>query len=152
MSHFTLLVGSTLGYAEDLAEVLAGILASRGHQTVIHTSPQVDHILIGPDHYLLLVCSTHGAGDLPDNIQPLSRQLQEQQPDLGGLPFLAVGLGDSSYDTFCQAIRSLDQQLRDRGAERVGDRLEIDVSQPDLPEILASAWLDQQLQAAGIHP
>ncbi|WP_375056535.1 FMN-binding protein MioC [Zobellella sp. DQSA1] len=145
MSHFTLLVGSTLGNAEDLADVLADTLRQQGHQAVIHTSPQLDHILIRPDHYLLLVCSTHGAGDLPDNIQPLYRQLLEQQPNLAGLAFLAVGLGDSSYDTFCHAIRLLDQRLTDCGAKRIADRLEIDVSRPDLPEEIAGLWLDRSL-------
>ena len=142
MSHFTLLVGSTLGSAEDLADDLAGILQNHGHQTVIHTSPQLDHILIRPDHYLLLICSTHGAGDLPDNILPFSQQLDTQQPDLGKLKYLAVGLGDSAYDTFCYAIQKLDRQLADRGAQRIGDRLDIDVSQPDLPELIAEKWLD----------
>ncbi|MFP2769854.1 FMN-binding protein MioC [Oceanisphaera sp. KMM 10153] len=142
MSHFTLLVGSTLGSAEDLADELAGILQNHGHQTLIHTSPQLDHILIRPDHYLLLVCSTHGAGDLPDNIQPFSLQLSEQEPDLTGLAYLAVGLGDSAYDTFCHAIETLDQQLAARGARRIADRLDIDVSQPDPPEVIAKKWLD----------
>ena len=142
MSHFTLLVGSTLGSAEDLADDLAGILQNHGHQTVIHTSPQLDHILIRPDHYLLLICSTHGAGDLPDNILPFSQQLDTQQPDLAKLKYLAVGLGDSAYDTFCYAIQKLDRQLADRGAQRIGDRLDIDVSQPDLPELIAEKWLD----------
>ncbi|GAA3698504.1 FMN-binding protein MioC [Oceanisphaera sediminis] len=145
MSHFTLLVGSTLGSAEDLADDLAGILQNHGHQTVIHTSPQLDHILIRPDHYLLLICSTHGAGDLPDNIQPFSLQLNEQQPDLTGLAYLAIGLGDSAYDTFCYAIHKLDRQLADRGAQRIGDRLDIDVSQPDPPELIAEKWLDHWL-------
>lgn len=142
MSHFTLLVGSTLGSAEDLADDLAGILQNHGHQTVIHTSPQLDHILIRPDHYLLLICSTHGAGDLPDNILPFSRQLDTQQPDLAKLEYLAVGLGDSAYDTFCYAIHKLDRQLADLGAQRIGDRLDIDVSQPDPPEVIAEKWLD----------
>lgn len=145
MSHFTLLVGSTLGNAEDLAEVLADNLRDRGHQAVIHTSPQLDHILIRPDHYLLLVCSTHGAGDLPDNIQPFYRQLLDQQPNLAGLAFMAVGLGDSSYDTFCHAIHLLDQRLTDCGAKRIADRLDIDVSQPDPPEGIARQWLDRSL-------
>ncbi|MBO1520284.1 FMN-binding protein MioC [Oceanisphaera pacifica] len=145
MSHFSLVVGSTLGSAEDLAEDIAEILQNRHHQTVIHTSPQVDHILIKPEHYLILVCATHGAGDLPDNIQPLLTQLIEQQPNLVGLSYLAVGLGDSAYDTFCQAIHTLDQQLNQLGATRVGDLLTIDVSQADPPEVIAEKWLDHWL-------
>ncbi|MFH7566010.1 FMN-binding protein MioC [Oceanimonas smirnovii] len=150
MSHFTLLVGSTLGNAEDLADDLADHLQSADHTTVIHTSPQLDHILITPDNYLLLVCSTHGAGDLPDNIQPLFDVLQHQQPDLQQLNYLAVGLGDSSYDTFCHAIQKLDQQLAQLGGTRIGDRLEIDVRTEDLLEQKAQIWLDQCLNEAGI--
>ncbi|MDP5293452.1 FMN-binding protein MioC [Oceanimonas sp. CHS3-5] len=151
MSHFTLLVGSTLGSAEDLADELADQLQAGGHATVIHTSPQLDHILIAPDHYLLLVCSTHGAGDLPDNIQPFFEALQQQAPALQGLSYLAAGLGDTSYDTFCHAIQKLDQQLAQLGASRIGDRLEIDVSAGDPPEQQAQIWLDRCLNEAGIR-
>ncbi|MGO1616710.1 MAG: FMN-binding protein MioC [Oceanisphaera sp.] len=145
MSHFSFFVGSTLGSAEDLAEDMADILQNRSHQTVIHTSPQVDHILIKPDHYLILVCSTHGAGDLPDNIQPLLMQLITKQPHLADLEYIAVGLGDSAYDTFCQAIQTLDQQFTHLGASRVADLLTIDVSQQDPPEAIAEKWLDHWL-------
>lgn len=145
MSHFTLLVGSTLGSAEDLADELSEILQHHGHQTVIHTSPQLDHILIKPEHYLLLICSTHGAGDLPDNIQPLFQQLDQQQPNLTGLEYLAVGLGDSAYDTFCNAIQTLDDQLTRLGGTRVAELLTIDVSLTDPPEVIASKWLDHWL-------
>ncbi|WP_417606721.1 FMN-binding protein MioC [Oceanimonas baumannii] len=150
MSHFTLLVGSTLGCAEDLAEDLADHLQSAGHTTVIHTSPQLDHILIAPDHYLLLICSTHGAGDLPDNIQPFFEALQQQAPHFPKLSYLAVGLGDNSYDTFCHAIQKLDQTLTALGATRIGDRLEIDVSAGDPPEQQAQIWLDRSLNEAMI--
>ncbi|WP_417615048.1 FMN-binding protein MioC [Oceanisphaera sp.] len=145
MSHFTLLVGSTLGSAEDLADELAEILNNRGHHTVIHTSPQLDHILIKPEHYLLLISSTHGAGDLPDNIHPLYLQLTQQRPNLAGLQYLAVGLGDSAYDTFCHAIQTLDDQFIQLGATRVAELLTIDVSLQDPPEVIAEKWLDHWL-------
>ncbi|WP_116475543.1 FMN-binding protein MioC [Zobellella maritima] len=145
MSHFTLLIGTTLGSAEDLADHLAEKLRDLGHQTVIHTSPQLDHILIKPEHFLLLICSTHGAGELPDNIEAFYQQLVQRLPELDGLRFGAIGLGDSSYDTFCAAIQKLDHQLVRLGAERIGSRLEIDVSQVDPPEQTAEIWLDQWL-------
>lgn len=142
MKHITLLVGSTLGAAEDLAADLAEILQENSYQTVIHTSPQVDHILISPEHTLLLICSTHGAGDLPENIQPFSQQLLDQAPNLAGVNYLAIGLGDSAYDDFCQAIQTLDHQLTQLGATRLEDPLTIDVSLPDPPEMIAKTWLD----------
>lgn len=147
MSHFILLVGSTLGSAEDLADELAEILQKNGHHAVIHTSPQLDHILIKPEHTLLLVCSTHGAGELPDNIQPFHQQLIQQQPNLSKLNYLAVGLGDSAYDTFCNAIHTLDHQLTALGATRVAKLLTIDVSLQDPPEVIAKKWLDHWLSS-----
>lgn len=146
MAHFTLLVGSTLGSAEDLADDLAQLLRKYGHQEVIHTSPQLDHILIKPEHYLLLICSTHGAGDLPDNIEPFYQQLLEQQPNLNGVNYLAIGLGDSAYDTFCGAIKTLTDQLYKLGATAICDPLTIDVSLEDPPEQIATQWLDPWLK------
>ena len=145
MKHITLLVGSTLGAAEDLAADLAEIPQENSYQTVIHTSPQVDHILISPEHTLLLICSTHGAGDLPENIQPFYQQLLELAPNLTGVNYLALGLGDSAYDDFCQAIQTLDRQLMQLGATRLEDQLKIDVSLPDPPEEIAKEWLDHWL-------
>ena len=142
MKHVTLLVGSTLGAAEDLAEDLAEILQKNSYQTVIHTSPQVDHILIKPNHSLLLICSTHGAGDLPENIQAFFQQLLDQAPNLAGLNYLAIGLGDSAYDNFCEAIQRLDRQLKILGATPLKDPLLIDVSLADPPELIAKNWLD----------
>jgi MioC protein len=88
----------------------------------------------------LVVCSTHGAGELPDNLQPLLEQIEEQQPDLSNVRFGALGLGSSEYDTFCGAIRTLDQKLTALGAQRIGDRLEIDVTQHEIPEDPAEVW------------
>lgn len=147
MKHMTLLVGSTLGAAEDLAEELAEILQQNSYHTVIHTSPQVDHILIKPEHTLLLICSTHGAGDLPENIQPFYQQLLDLAPNLTGVSYLAVGLGDSAYDDFCQAIQTLDHKLSELGATRLEDQLKIDVSLLDPPEMIAKQWLDLWLNA-----
>ncbi|EOA2962480.1 flavodoxin domain-containing protein, partial [Yersinia enterocolitica] len=52
-----------------------------------------------------------------------------------------VGLGSSEYDTFCGAVRKLDQQLIIQGAIRVGDILEIDVIQHEIPEDPAEIWV-----------
>ncbi len=89
----------------------------------------------------LIVTSTHGAGDLPDNLQPLLEQIEQQKPDLSQVRFGAVGLGSSEYDTFCGAIIKLDQQLIAQGAQRLGEILEIDVIQHEIPEDPAEIWV-----------
>lgn len=139
MADITLISGSTLGSAEYVAEHLAEKLEEAGFSTETLHGPELDELNL--DGLWLIVTSTHGAGDLPDNLQPLLEQIEEQKPDLSQVRFGAVGLGSSEYDTFCGAVRKLDQQLITQGAMRVGDILEIDVIQHEIPEDPAEIWV-----------
>ncbi|HGM5491359.1 TPA: FMN-binding protein MioC [Serratia fonticola] len=139
MADITLISGSTLGSAEYVAEHLAEQLEAAGFTTEMLHGPELDELTLSGRW--LVVSSTHGAGDLPDNLQPLLEQLAEQQPDLSQVQFGAVGLGSSEYDTFCGAIKQIDDLFQARGAKRIGDRLEIDVTQHEIPEDPAEEWL-----------
>ncbi|WP_422528412.1 FMN-binding protein MioC [Serratia fonticola] len=139
MADITLISGSTLGSAEYVAEHLAEKLEDAGFSTEMLHGPELDELTLSGRW--LVVSSTHGAGDLPDNLQPLLEQLAEQQPDLSQVQFGAVGLGSSEYDTFCGAIKQIDDLFQSRGAKKIGDRLEIDVTQHEIPEDPAEEWL-----------
>ncbi|AJJ10398.1 flavodoxin family protein [Yersinia rohdei] len=139
MADITLISGSTLGSAEYVAEHLAEKLEEAGFSTETLHGPELNELQL--DGLWLIVTSTHGAGDLPDNLQPLLEQIEQQQPDLSQLSFGAVGLGSSEYDTFCGAVRQLDQKLVAQGAKRLGDILEIDVIQHEIPEDPAEVWV-----------
>ncbi|AKP33678.1 FMN-binding protein MioC [Yersinia aleksiciae] len=139
MADITLISGSTLGSAEYVAEHLAEKLEEAGFTTETLHGPELDELTL--NGMWLIVTSTHGAGDLPDNLQPLLEKIEEQKPDLSQVRFGAVGLGSSEYDTFCGAVRQLDQQLILRGAKRLGDILEIDVIQHEIPEDPAEVWV-----------
>ncbi len=139
MADITLISGSTLGNAEYVAEHLAEKLASAGFSTKILHGPTLDQL--EPQGLWLVVTSTHGAGELPDNLKPLLTQIEQQQPDLSQLRFGAVGLGNSEYDIFCGAIRLIANQLVARGARQAGEMLEIDVIQHPIPEDPAEKWL-----------
>lgn len=139
MADVTLISGSTLGSAEYVAEHLAEKLEDAGFSTETLHGPELDELPL--NGVWLLVTSTHGAGDLPDNLQPLVEEITERLPDLSEVRFGAVGLGSSEYDTFCGAIKALDQLLIEKGAKRIGDRLEIDVTQHEIPEDPAEEWL-----------
>ncbi|MFL4557240.1 FMN-binding protein MioC [Yersinia kristensenii] len=139
MADITLISGSTLGSAEYVAEHLAEKLEEAGFSTETLHGPELDELTL--DGLWLIITSTHGAGDLPDNLQPLLEQIEEQKPNLSQVRFGAVGLGSSEYDTFCGAVRKLDQQLITQGALRVGDILEIDVIQHEIPEDPAEIWV-----------
>ncbi|NLU16993.1 MAG: FMN-binding protein MioC [Serratia liquefaciens] len=139
MADITLISGSTLGSAEYVAEHLAEKLEAAGFTTETLHGPELDELTL--TGRWLVVSSTHGAGDLPDNLQPLLEQIEEQLPDLSQVQFGAVGLGSSEYDTFCGAIQRIDDLLIARGAKRIGDRLEIDVTEHEIPEDPAEEWV-----------
>ncbi|AYA41649.1 FMN-binding protein MioC [Xenorhabdus nematophila] len=138
MSTITLISGSTMGSAEYVAEHIAEILEDDGFSTEVLHGPSLDDLPL--EGLWLVVTSTHGAGDLPENLQSLSDAIAQQQPDLSKITFGAVGIGSSEYDTFCGAIRSLERLLEDLGAKRIGDRLEIDILKHEIPEDPAGEW------------
>lgn len=139
MTSITLISGSTLGSAEYTAEFLAEKLNDGGYVTTVLHGPTLAELpLTG---LWLIVSSTHGAGDLPSNLQPLFDQL-EQTESLSKICYGAIGIGNSEYDLFCGAIDKLDTLLTKKGAIRLGTVLKIDVLQHDLPEDAAELWLE----------
>lgn len=139
MADITLISGSTLGSAEYVAEHLAEKLEEQGYSTEILHGPELDKVPL--QGIWLVVTSTHGAGELPDNLQPLFEQIETQQPALTQVRFGAIGLGSSEYDTFCGGIKTVDRILIAFGAQRIGDMLEIDITKHDIPEDPAEIWL-----------
>jgi MioC protein len=143
MAAITIITGSTLGSAEYVAEHLADRLTAAGHLCKLEFGPELDEL---PKKGIwLVISSTHGAGDIPDNLLPFYDALTSQAPDLSAIQFGAIGLGNREYDLFCGAIRKIDQQLCCLGAKRLGDRLEIDVLEHEIPEDPAEVWLEEWL-------
>ncbi|GAA5193855.1 FMN-binding protein MioC [Ferrimonas gelatinilytica] len=133
-----LIIGTTLGGAEAVADELQPVLESAGHE--IHYGLDFDPQALLEAPFWLLVTSTHGAGELPENLLPFAHWL-ETQPDLSQHRYALCGIGDSSYDTFCGALDLLDPALRSSGATPLVDKIRIDVQQIDLPEDQALSWL-----------
>ncbi|KAA5926902.1 FMN-binding protein MioC [Pantoea sp. Bo_2] len=140
MADITLISGSTLGSAEYVAEHLEEKLQEAGFSTQMLHGPELDEV--PQEGIWLVVCSTHGAGDIPDNLLPLFEAIRDSQPDLSQVRFGAIGLGNHEYDLFCGAIRQIEAQLIAQGARQIGDRLEIDVLEHEIPEDPAEAWLE----------
>lgn len=140
MADITLISGSTLGSAEYVAEHLEEKLQEAGFSTQLLHGPELDEVPL--EGIWLVITSTHGAGELPDNLQPFYDAIGESEPDLSAVRFGAVGIGNHEYDLFCGAIRTLETQLIKYGAKRLGDRLEIDVLEHEIPEDPAGVWVE----------
>lgn len=139
MADITLISGSTLGGAEYVAEHLAEKLEDAGFSTETLHGPLLEDL--GTHGIWLLISSTHGAGDIPDNLVPLYEALKEEKPDLTGVRFGSVGIGSREYDTFCGAIDKIDSELTSCGAQQIGETLKINVLDHDIPEDPAEIWL-----------
>lgn len=142
MATILILVGTESGNAQMVADALQPVLASAGHAVDV-TDKAATAADLQTHDVLLVVCATHGSGDIPTNILPLVEALQRDKPDLSGHRYGVIALGDMTYqDTFCGGGKKVDQALELCGAKRVGDRLEIDASEQPLPDEEALIWIE----------
>ena len=137
--HICILSGSTLGGAEYVAEHLNDVLETQGFSTALFHGPNLSDIK--NEKIWLVVTSTHGAGELPDNLKPLFDELAKSQSDFSDVRFAVVGLGNSDYDTFCYAADKVEQALEEKSAVKICETLKIDVLNVDDQEGYAEAWL-----------
>ena len=146
MATIDILVATTSGNTEYLADQLSQQLEQNGHTTRLHYEPDYTELTrdIGIDSYWLACIASHGAGDYGDSMLDFADDLHQQQSQLDPLRYAVIAVGDSCYDTFCEAGRDFDQELEKAGAKRLIERLEIDMATED-PEEKASTWLNSFL-------
>lgn len=140
MSSFQIIVGSMLGGSEYVAEACEETLIALGHQVILHLQPKFEQI--NNKNQTWLICtSTHGAGDLPDNILPFVKDLKICTEDLSSIKFLTIGIGDTSYDTFCKAAVTIENILLSKGCNKLTSLKKIDMSENIDPEAIAKEWI-----------
>lgn len=134
-----IITGSTLGGAEYVGDHLNDLLQEHGIETQVHNQPDLSEI--PAEDTWLIITSTHGAGEYPDNIQPFIHALQDTPPRTDKLQYAVIAIGDSSYDTFCAAGQHAFDLLSDIGATALADCMMIDIQEHQIPEEPAEAWL-----------
>jgi MioC protein len=142
MSSFQVIVGSMLGGSEYVAEACEETLTALGHQVELHFQPVFAQIL-SKNQTWLICTSTHGAGDYPDNIQAFATDLENSEQDLSSVKFLTIGMGDSSYDTFCYAAKKINKLFLSKGCTEIVPLITLDMSEDIDPEEQSQAWLNE---------
>src|SRR6478609_7533449 len=142
MATILILVGTESGNAQMVADALKPVLDAAGHAVDVTDKAATTADLRAHD-VLLVVCATHGSGDIPTNILPLVETLERERPDLSGHRYGIIALGDMTYqDTFCGGGKKVDKVLELCGAKRLGERLEVDASSQPLPDEEALSWIE----------
>ncbi len=146
----TVLYGTESGNSELIAEDLGAKLRETHEAVDVYDLQDFDPADLNADTFYLVVCSTHGEGDLPNTALPFAEKFDEVLPDLSGVRYAMFGLGDSFYDTYSQGSEHIDRRFAAQGAERVGEYGRHDASSWDLPSDVALEWLPGVLDAAGL--
>jgi len=140
MANIQIIVGSMLGGTEYVAEACEETLVALNHKVTVHLQPDFSQIPI--ENQIWLVCSsTHGAGDLPDNIQNFVCDLRSCAQDLSLISFFTIAVGDSNYDTYCQAAKKIENLLLTKRCNKIIEILTLDMSLDIDPEDLAQQWI-----------
>ena len=136
----TVLSASQTGNARKVAENLLARLLAQGLQAQLVAAADYKPKSIADEQLLLLVTSTQGEGEPPEEALSLHKFLfGKKAPQLTGLPFAVLGLGDTSYPQFCGAARDFDARLAELGGTRLLERQDCDLDF----EATANAWLDR---------
>jgi len=138
----TILVGTMTGTAEMVAQEVQTVLEAAGHAVTIRMMDDLDAGVFQLGATFLVCTSTYGQGDVPDNAQEFFASLERERPELSGVSYGLIALGDTTYkDTFCEGGIRFDNLLTELGARRVGEMLKHDASSGTLPEEVAAQWI-----------
>ena len=110
--------GSQTGNAEELAGNTAKMAKKVGFVPKVIDMDGFDPSNFANYKRILIITSTWGEGDMPDNAEDLWIATNESNPSLSGVSFSVCAIGDTSYDEFCKAGIDWDEKFASLGATR----------------------------------
>ncbi|HGT2362617.1 TPA: NADPH-dependent assimilatory sulfite reductase flavoprotein subunit [Yersinia enterocolitica] len=140
----TLISASQTGNARRLAEQLRDDLLAAKLNVNLVNAGDYKFKQIAQERLLVIVASTQGEGEPAEEAVALHKFLfSKKAPKLPEMAFAVFGLGDTSYEHFCQAGKDFDNKLAELGAQRLLERVDADVEYQES----AQQWR-QQIVAA----
>lgn len=126
------LFGSQTGNAKAIASQFAEQFKATGQQVKLLNMADFKPKQLKDTTHLAIVVSTHGEGEAPDDAVQLHEYLASKKaPNLAHLKYAVLGLGDSSYEFFCQTAKDFDERLSKLGAQALLPRIDCDVDYDD---------------------
>jgi sulfite reductase (NADPH) flavoprotein alpha-component len=138
----TILYGSQTGHSHSVAEELRDAVQEAGVPVELISMGKFKEKNLKKLKYVLVVISTQGEGDPPDDALSLVEYMNSNKaPKLEDFQFGVLGLGDSSYQFFCKTSTDFDAKLEELGGSRVLDLVSLDVDFDDG----ADAWIPEAI-------
>jgi sulfite reductase (NADPH) flavoprotein alpha-component len=124
----TILYGSQTGNSKGVANSYKASALEQGYKANVVSMSDYKPRQLKNETHLVVIVSTHGEGDAPDDAVELYEFLASKKaPKLPNLKFAVVGLGDTSYEFFCQTGKDFESRLLALGATALVKRLDCDV-------------------------
>lgn len=140
----TILYGSQTGNAKGLAAQCQAKAEEAGFNSKLVSMADYKPRNLKSETHVAVFVSTHGEGDAPDDAIELHEFLAgKKAPKLANTKYAVVGLGDSSYEFFCQTGKDFDERLGKLGGKAIIERLDCDVDY----EAEAQAWLAKLIES-----
>ena len=145
-----ILFGSQTGNAEALAQSAAKTARAKGLVPVVQGLGEVDIDVFATMRHVLVITSTYGEGEMPDNAQLFWQAISASTaPRLEQMHFAVLAIGDTGYDGFCQAGKFIDMRLEQLGAKRVYDRIDCDIDYEEPSNAWIASSMPQFAASAG---
>ena len=139
----TLISASQTGNARRVAEALRDDLLAAKLNVNLVNAGDYKFKQIASEKLLVIVTSTQGEGETPEEAVALHKFLfSKKAPKLTDTAFAVLGLGDTSYEFFCQAGKDFDSKLAELGGERLLDRVDADVEY----QTAAAQWRERLVE------
>lgn len=147
MKKVNVVYGTVYGSAQAVAELLVSEIKQLGYEPTLWQSQQLKGFVPPENELLVIVSSTTGQGDLPDDIVPWFTEIKNLAPYLPKLKYSVIALGDSSYETYCGAGKQFDSLFSELGATPIIPLFEIDAMETMDPEADALDWVKDLAKA-----
>ena len=131
------------GNSEKLADRAAKEAKKKGIASTVKNMADLSPADLKKHANLLVLVSTWGDGEPPDGATKFYKEFMAGADLLPDLRYAVCGLGDTSYEKFCQIGKDFDAKLESLGAKRIAAREDCDVDFEDS----FTAWLDRSLTA-----
>ncbi len=140
----TILYGSQTGNAKGVANQLKAAAEAKGLAVKLVNMADYKPAQLKKEKFIAVAVSTYGEGEPPEDAENLHAFLASKKaPKLDGVKVAVIGLGDSSYEFFCQTAIDFEERFKALGAETVVARADLDVDYEDQ----ATAWIGGAVDA-----